>query len=77
MLANIDPDQVQNILQTLPSTEKQELLKLLEDLDKAKTRENSKTDFLTFVRHVWPAFIAGRHHRTMADAFERVANGEL
>ena len=33
MLANIDPDQVQNILQTLPSTEKQELLKLLEDLD--------------------------------------------
>jgi predicted phage terminase large subunit-like protein len=26
---------------------------------------------------MWPAFIEGEHHKIMADAFERVANGEL
>jgi len=26
---------------------------------------------------MWPSFIGGRHHGIMADAFERVANGEL
>ena len=30
-----------------------------------------------FVNKVWPAFIEGRHHKIMADAFERVASGEL
>jgi hypothetical protein len=26
---------------------------------------------------MWPIFISGSHHKIMADAFERVANGEL
>jgi predicted phage terminase large subunit-like protein len=26
---------------------------------------------------MWPVFISGKHHQIMADAFERVANGEL
>jgi predicted phage terminase large subunit-like protein len=43
----------------------------------ARTRENARVDFLDFVRHVWPAFIAGDHHKIMANAFERVAKGEL
>ena len=30
-----------------------------------------------FVKHVWPAFIEGRHHKIMAEAFERIARGEL
>jgi predicted phage terminase large subunit-like protein len=33
--------------------------------------------FLPFVLRVWPEFIHGRHHDIMADAFERVARGEL
>jgi predicted phage terminase large subunit-like protein len=77
MLANIDPDQIQSLIKTLPPDQKQELLKLVNDLSIARTRENSRVNFLDFVKHVWPAFIAGRHHKTMADAFERVANGEL
>jgi predicted phage terminase large subunit-like protein len=32
---------------------------------------------MPFVTNMWSAFIAGRHHKIMADAFERVANGEL
>ena len=47
------------------------------ELEEAKEKEASRSDFLTFVRKMWPAFIGGRHHEVMADAFERVANGEL
>ena len=32
---------------------------------------------MPFVNNMWSAFIAGRHHKIMADAFERVASGDL
>ena len=39
--------------------------------------ERCRDSFLPFVREMWSAFIPGRHHKIMADAFERVASGEL
>ena len=36
-----------------------------------------KDNFLPFVQSMWPSFISGRHHKIMADAFERIANGTL
>jgi hypothetical protein len=33
--------------------------------------------FMPFVKEMWPSFIGGKHHKIMADAFERVANGDL
>jgi len=39
--------------------------------------ERCKENFLPFVREMWPVFISGRHHQIMAEAFERVAAGEL
>ena len=39
--------------------------------------ERCKVDFLYFVQQMWPVFISGKHHAIMADAFERVARGEL
>jgi predicted phage terminase large subunit-like protein len=44
-------------------------------LEKLKNRELSQDKFLKFVEKVWPTFIGGRHHKRMAEAFERVANG--
>lgn len=32
---------------------------------------------MPFVSEMWAAFISGRHHKIMADAFERVASGDL
>ena len=61
----------------LPPQKKNEILELLSELEEAKSREGARSDFLQFVNRVWPAFINGRHHQIMADAFERVANGEL
>jgi predicted phage terminase large subunit-like protein len=39
--------------------------------------EKSKESFLFFVKQMWPVFISGKHHAIMADAFERVARGDL
>ena len=47
----------------------------LDKLEKMKQRELSQTKFIKFVEAVWPSFISGRHHKRMADAFERVADG--
>ena len=57
-----------------------ELESLGKHLDKYKElhdREELQTSFLDFVRHVWPSFIAGSHHKIFGDKLERVARGEL
>ena len=64
-------------LDTLPVDEKREILNLIEELNLARMREGAQGDFLEFVKEVWPAFIEGKHHRVMADAFNRIAEGEL
>ena len=46
-------------------------------LEKLKDRELNQKRFMKFVEKVWPSFIGGRHHNRMADAFERVARGEI
>ena len=40
-------------------------------------RDEYQGNFLKFVKHVWPSFIAGNHHRIFAEKLERVARGEL
>jgi len=47
----------------------------LTKLEKLKDRELSQERFIKFVERVWPTFISGAHHKRMANAFERVANG--
>ena len=61
----------------LPLSEQEALLRDLEELEKRKNVEEAQLNFLPFVNQMWPAFIAGRHHKIMADAFERIANGTL
>ena len=61
----------------LSESQKAEILVLLQELEKAKSREKCHDSFMDFVGEVWSAFIHGRHHEIMAEAFERVAKGEL
>ena len=43
-----------------------------------KTKEHVvKTDFLAFVKHVWPEFIQGPHHKRVAKKFNDIANGKI
>jgi len=57
-----------------------ELEALGKHLDKYKElheRDEFQNNFLDFVNHVWPSFIAGSHHKIFAEKLERVARGEL
>lgn len=64
-----------SLLEILPKGHKDipKIRTLLQEDKKERCRNN----FLPFVREMWSAFIPGKHHRDMADAFERVANGTL
>ena len=42
-----------------------------------KIQNRAKTDFLSFVKCVWPEFIEGSHHRHIAEKFNKLATGEL
>jgi len=76
----INQNEVKALLNNLSSIPEADLRRLLEDLDRleiVKDREDAATNFMHFVKKVWPHFIEGAHHKRMARAFERVANGEL
>jgi predicted phage terminase large subunit-like protein len=73
----ISPDKMFQTISGLPEKEKSSILKLLADYEAVKKTEACRKDFLSFVKEMWPAFINGRHHKIMADAFNRVADGTL
>ena len=66
-----------NRLDELPPEEQHDILGILDRLDSVTARKTAKVNFLDFVKKIWPQFIEGYHHAIMADAFERVAKGEL
>ena len=72
----INPDLLKNI-KNLPVEEQSRVLDLLKDLKDTEDKEAAREGFMPFIKKVWPAFIEGRHHKIMAEAFERVANGDL
>lgn len=71
----MDLQSVLKKIQTLPANEQKDFLKLLSDFEDIKKRESAQKHFLDFVQMMWPSFIHGRHHKIMADAFERVIDG--
>ena len=52
-------------------------LKLELRLAQLTKNEECQENFLTYVRKLWPEFIAGRHHLIIAEKLERVARGDL
>ena len=61
----------------LTDAELEDLSKSLDKFSELEKRDRLQDSFLEFVRHVWPSFIAGRHHKIFAEKLERVAKGEL
>ena len=60
-----------------PFEDETKLLRLklrLAQLDKV---ENSKNNFLDFVQAMWPEFILGNHHKTIAKKLEDIASGKI
>ena len=42
-----------------------------------KVSEESRSSFLTFVKKVWPEFVAGSHHKIIAQKFEDISRGKI
>ena len=62
---------------TVSGATDEQILKLELRLAQLERLEACQSNFLDFVKAVWPEFIAGQQHRIIAEKLERVARGEL
>jgi len=67
---------IQN-LDKLPADVRRQFALLANRYGEKKKQQSIQTDFLTFVKHVWPDFIEGRHHKEIAEKFNKLASGEI
>jgi predicted phage terminase large subunit-like protein len=77
MLSEVSLKDIPAVLDKMSEADMRVLEAQLIKLEKLKQKELAQTKFIKFVERVWPTFISGRHHKIMAEAFERVAKGEL
>ena len=64
-------------LNNLPEDTLKEYYELTERFKELSEVEQSQKEFLSFVKSQWPNFIEGHHHKIVADAFNRIADGSL
>jgi len=61
----------------LPPDAKKEFMKYAIKFAEKKKETQVHSDFLTFVKHVWPEFIEGAHHKKIAKKFNELAEGKI
>ena len=62
----------------LSQAEKDEAVSLLNRYEQIDKQVECHTDFLKFVKYMWgDTFIMGRHHKIIAEKFNRIATGKL
>ena len=66
----------EEVINNLPPDIKKEFMKVALKLSEKKKQSAAHDDFLTFAKHVWPEFIEGKHHKKIAEKFNRLAKGE-
>jgi len=64
-------------LEKLPPDAKKEFMKYAIKLAEKKKGSQIHSDFLSFVKHVWPEFVEGSHHKVIAEKFNKLATGEI
>ena len=67
----------QEIIDKLPPDAQKEFLRLAMKLEEKTKQEKVHDSFLDFVRHVWPEFIEGKHHKKIAEKFNQIAQGKI
>ena len=50
---------------------------MLERLTTLDKRADQQENYMSFVKHVWPQFIEGSHHKIYAEKLQAVADGKL
>ena len=61
----------------LPADVRKEFMKLAIRLGEKKKESKIHSDFLTFVKYMWPEFIEGSHHKIISEKFNKLATGEI
>ena len=61
----------------LSDQDKSEAIALLNRYDQIDQQEECRNDFLSFVKYMWGGFIEGRHHKIIAEKFNRISQGKL
>ena len=64
-------------IKKLPPDARRQYMKYAIKLAEKKKGSQVKSDFLSFVKHVWPDFIEGSHHKIIADKFNKIAEGKI
>ena len=59
-------------VENLPPETRRELKRYLVQLDRTQKYSEIRRDFLTFVKHMWPDFIEGYHHKIVAEKFNKL-----
>jgi predicted phage terminase large subunit-like protein len=67
----------QDYIDKLPPDAQKEFLKLAMKLSEKTKQSKVHDSFLDFVKHVWPEFIEGKHHKKIADKFNQIASGKI
>ena len=61
----------------VPEDKLRHLARLMERAKELEQAQKAQDHFMDFVHGVWPEFIGGRHHKIMAEKFEKLARGEI
>ena len=64
-------------IKKLPPDARRQYMKYAIKLAEKKKGSQVKSDFLSFVKHVWPEFIEGSHHKIIAEKFNKIAEGKI
>ena len=54
-----------------------ELLSYTQALDSKLLQKEGSDDFITYIKHMWPDFVQGEHHKIFAKKLEDVAKGKI
>jgi len=62
---------------TLTYEELKFLSQMKRSFEKKEKINRVTNNFLSFVKEMWPEFIEGRHHKEIADKFDKIAQGKI
>jgi len=76
MISAKDLQLLEKALPYMDEAEKQKNLRLLKQYKAELVKDKGAESFLDFIKHVYPNYIIGAHHRRLAQLFEDIANGK-
>ena len=64
-------------IKKLPPDVRKEFMKTFLRYQEKKKESKINSDFMSFVKHVWPEFVEGKHHKVIAEKFNQIAEKKI